>query len=394
MNKKQSKWWLVVLLVLLLLFGMTTYWYRGTILNTNTVDSTTADPWLLVTDTVTIAVTPDTAQSTCEINWLNNSVPAELSFYTITATGEERPLAYTAEPCRLIEDIRPLPYVGVELGGEPIGGLEPPSLPYSAIMALGLPDNPTTVYPTNGYWRYTMTADTSNLNCSIDSFAAVGASGQVQLAMSDYGFTANLITDDNAIGLYRLQYQATDYESPTYSFPLLDGYGEVQWKFTATDQEHMTGTLHVTGDSCVGEYPLTMALETPTVPPLYIPGQGSWTLNYGPLVCGSTVLSPSQLNLPIGNANLTVTGGGPLPMTLTFVGAPSGVQLTQTMDTNQYSSVPNLYLGVAIDPITSLPFTLMGTLNLTAVSEAQLVGTLLIQGTNGCVAGGVVQFQQ
>lgn len=392
--KKYRQWlcWLLVGVVVLLLIFL--FSCRRDQSLTPTVVTTTVDPWLLVTDVVTIAVTPQAEQSTCAINWLNNTVPADLSFYTVTATGEQRTLVYTAEPCTIAEDISALPYVGVTLDGAAIGGLQPPNLPYSGVMAPVLPNNPTTVYPTTGYWHYTMTAAANNLNCDVTTFGTVGASGQVQLAMSNYGFTADLITDTAAIHLYRLQYQATDYESSTYTFPLIEGYGEVQWRFTALDQEHMTGTLQVTGDRCVGEYPLVLDLEIATVPPIYIPTQGSWTMDYGPMVCGVTVLSPALLNLPSGIANLAVTGGGPIPMNLSFTGAPSGIQLTQSIDTNQYSSLSNLYLGTAIDPVTSVPFTLLGTLNVTALSESQLVGTLLVQGTNGCVAGGFVQFQQ
>lgn len=396
MKPQHKKWILglsvVIVLIILVLF-LSCRWYQPAA--PATIDTTiTADPWLLVTDVVTIAVTPQTEQSTCAINWLNNTAPADVSFYTITSTGEQRALASTAEPCSIAEDITTLPYVGVTLAGEAIGGLQPPHLPYSGVMAPVLPNNPTTVYPTTGYWRYTMTAAANNLNCDVTTFGTFGASGQVQLAMSNYGFTADLITDTAAIHLYRLQYQATDYESSTYTFPLLEGYGEVQWRFTALDQEHMTGTLQVTGDRCVGEYPLALDLEVATVPPIYIPTQGSWTMNYGPMVCGATVLSPATLNLPNGSASLAVTGGGPLPMNLSFTGAPSSVQLTQSLDTNQYSSFSNLYLGTAIDSVTGVPFTLLGTLNVTALSESQLVGTLLVQGTNGCVAGGFVQFQQ
>lgn len=98
-----------------------------------------------------------------------------------------------------------------------------------------------------------------------------------------------LVTDTAAIHLYRLQYQATDYESSAYTFPLLEGYGEVQWRFTALDQEHMTGTLQVTGDRCVSEYPLALDLEVATVPPIYIPTQGSWTMDYGPMVLNTNL---------------------------------------------------------------------------------------------------------
>lgn len=409
MGRLRKKRWIVLGLViglLLLSLFLLWRWYGSMIPKTaetplltntaavNAVDPITPTPWVLTTPTVQIDVIPQAdEQSPCTVTWLNESTPAELTFYTMNLAGERRNLNYTTEPCSLNENIDALTYVGVEADEEFIGGLQPPNLPYSSLMSL--PDNPTTVYPTTGYWHYTMTAAPENLNCAVGNFGAVEAAGQVELVMSNYGFTGNFITDDASISLYRLQYQSTDYESPQYSFPLANGaYGEVQYQFTALDQEHMTGTLQVTGDQCMGEYPLTMELEIPTVPPLYIPGQGNWNISYGPIVCGTAVVSPALLNLPVGSANLTVTGGGPIPMNLFFAGTPSSLQLMQASDSNIYNSVPNLYLGTALDPVTALPFTLMGTFNVAAFSDTQLVGTLLLQGTNGCASASFVQFQQ
>lgn len=407
MGTSRKKRWIVLGLVIgLLLVSLFLLWrWYGSIarttaeipLLTNTatldaVDPTSPTLWVLTTATVQIDVMPQAGQSPCIVTWLNDSAPAELTFYTMNLAGERRNLNYTTEPCSLNENIDALTYVGVEADEEFIGGLQPPNLPYSSLMSL--PDNPTTVYPTTGYWHYTMTAAPENLNCAVGNFGAVEATGQVQLVMSNYGFTGNFITDTASIYLYRLQYQSTDYASPQYSFPLLDDYGEVKFQFTAVDQTHMTGTLQVTGDQCTAEYPLTMELEIPTVPPLYIPGQGNWNISYGPIVCGTAVVSPALLNLPVGSANLTVTGGGPIPMNLSFVGTPSSLQLMQASDSNIYNSVPNLYLGTALDPVTALPFTLMGTFNVTALSSSQLVGTVLVQGSNGCTAASFVQFQQ
>jgi hypothetical protein len=138
-----------------------------------------------------------------------------------------------------------------------------------------------------------------------------------------------------------------------------------------------------------------MSLIAPTVPPIYVPRQGSWNMQYGPLVCGASVIDPATLvGIPMSNIVLSVTGGGPIPMQLAFTGAPNNINLLQSPDTNIYNSAPYLYLGTAIDPITHIPYSLMGSWNITAISETQILGTLTVLGTNGCTGATVVQLQQ
>lgn len=355
--------------------------------------------WVYVTNNLKFTATPAGDASGCTVDWLNDTA-VDMTLYTFDAAGTRRNLitSINDSTCSIAENISTLGYVGITINGEDSGGLEPPAVTAGAEgmmhLMFALPDNPTTVYPTSGIWHYTMTANENNLDCSVGSFATT-ADGQVTFITTNYGLSGTLNAEDSTIFFSRSAYANPYYESPDYSFPINDTYGSVLFSFNVTDQEHMTGSLHMEGDVCSGDYPLTMELITPTVPPIYVPHQGSWNMQAGPLVCGGNVLTPGALTgLPIGFASLSITGGGPIPMQLDFSGTSSNLRVLQSVDTNIYSSLPYLYLGTATDPITHLPYNVMGTWNLNVLSETQIIATLTMLGTNGCTGATVVQLQQ
>lgn len=360
--------------------------------------------WVYVADTIKFSITPNGDSATCTVEWINRE-PGIVTLFTIdTVTTERRELSanINESTCVVNEDISQLGYIGITLNGEDSGGLEA-SLNETANttdvagtmhVMFTLPDNPTTVYPTSGIWNYNMSLSGENLDCSVGSFAS-SSNGEVSFITTNYGLSATMNADSNSIYFSRLDYANPEYETSEYSFPTYDGYGSVRYNLHVNDQEHMAGSLHMEGDVCTGEYPITMELLTPTVPPIIVPHQGSWNIQYGPLVCGSTVVEPTTLiGMPLGSAVLSVTGGGPVPMQLSWAGSSGNLSMMQSIGTNIYSSFSNIYLGTAVDPITGIPFTLMGSWNASVLSETQIMSTLSVVGSNGCVGSTVVQLQQ
>lgn len=360
----------------------------------STSPSDLSTSWVYVTDTVRLSVSPQTNGATCSIEWLTPE-PKTLSLYTINSTGDRRILVdnASASECIIAEDITSLPYIGVTISGEDAGGLEVPTGAFASNplmhMLMALPDNPTTVYPTSGRWNYSMTASDTNLNCATGS-GGISADGLVDFVTANYGMTASLSTGSNAVFFTRAAYANPHYATPSYSTVT----GSVQYDFDVLDQEYMTGTLHMQSDVCSGDFPIEMTLEAPAGPPIYVPHQGSWNIQYAPLMCGTTpILAGSLTAVPAGVALLTVTGGGPAPMTLSFSGAPSGLMLNQSLDTNLYSGYPNMLLGMVNDAMTGQPFQLMGNWNVTALSDSLMMGTLTVVGTNGCTGATNVLFE-
>lgn len=382
---------LTVLLALLIIAFM--LYDRNPLEETATVISkvVTTNPatsWVYVTDKLQLIVSPTTAGAVCSIEWLQGT-PKTVAFYTTTETDERRTLAgnTSVETCTITEDISGFDYIGLTIDGETIGGLEPPD-GYAGVtpmhFAITLPDNPTTLYPTSGRWQYSMTANETNLTC-VTGTGGITADGSVDFVTANYGLTASLSAGSTAITFTRAGYNNPHYYTPHYS----TAAGYVEYNLDVLDQEYMQGTLHMQGDSCAGDFPIAMTLETPSVPPIYVPHQGSWNMYYGPLLCGSTPL----VNLPINTAMLSVTGGGPVPMTLSFSGTPGSLLLNQSPGTNLYSGYPNMVLGTANNVITGQPFQVIGNWNVTALSESQLMGTLAIAGTDGCSGATTVLFE-
>lgn len=361
-------------------------------------DPTTFDfsaSWVYVTDELRVYVSPQPAGATCSIEWLTRE-PLTLTLYTINETGDRRILADNASAleCLITEDIVDLEYIGVTINGEDAGGLEAPAGDSSGgglmhALLSALPDNPTTLYPTSGRWNYNMTASDTNLSC-VTGTGAISAAGSVDFITTNYGMTASLSTGSNAIFFTRAAYANPHYDTPQYSTTT----GSVEYDLDVLDQEYMNGTLHMQGDVCSGNFPITMTLETPSGPPIYVPHQGNWNIQYAPLFCGNTpILAGTLTSAPFGVAFLTVIGGGPAPMTLSFSGASSGLILNQSLGTNLYSGYPNMLLGVTNDVMTGQPFQLMGNWNVTALSDSLLMGTLMVVGTNGCTGATNVLFE-
>lgn len=350
--------------------------------------------WVYMTNELRVYVSPQADGATCSIEWLTRE-PETLALYTINATGDRRTLTdnVTATECIITEDIVDLEYIGVTINGKDAGGLEAPDGDYvgNTLMHvfMTLPDNPTTLYPTSGRWNYSMTASDENLSCVTGS-GGISADGSVDFIITNYGMTASLSTDSTAISFIRAGYANPHYDTPQYS----TATGSVEYDLDVLDQEYMKGTLHMQGDVCSGDFPIEMTLETPSSPPIYVPHQGNWNIQYAPLLCGNTpILSGTLTAAPAGAAFLTVTGGGPAPMTLSFSGAPSGLMLNQSLGTNLYSGYPNMLLGMANDVMTGQPFQLMGTWNVTALSDSLMMGTLMVVGTNGCTGATNVLFE-
>lgn len=347
--------------------------------------------WFYINDQVKVVITPQENESTCEITWGDEATPGEITLYTIDENGEKRNLevAITDTSCVISEDITDLEYVGVEIDTTDVGGLQPPDGGLSQMMYI-LPDNPTTVYPTSGQWNYNMTATADNLSCAAAS-GGFTASGPVSFTTSSHGMSAHLNADSASVHFYRPVYSNPHYESSSY--------GNVSWELDVIDQEHMTGFLHMEGEGCTGDYPITMDLDFPTVIPVYVPHQGTWMMDYGSLACGGTALELGTMSLPVGSSNLSITGGGPIPMMLLFSGWPNNLILNQSLDTNNYNSFPNMYLGTALEMVllgngvpVMMPFTVMGTFHVTAMSDSLMTGILLIQGSNGCTGASPVSF--
>lgn len=350
--------------------------------------------WVYVTDELRVQIFPQADGATCSIEWLMRE-PETLTLYTINATGDRRTLAdnVSATECSISEDITNLEYIGIIINGEEAGGLEAPDGSYTGVGFMHalffLPDNPTTVYPTSGQWNYSLTASNANLSCVTGS-GGISADGSVDFVTANYGMTASLSTGSNAISFTRAAYANPHYDTPQYSTAM----GYVEYNLDVLDQEYMKGTLHMQGDVCSGDFPITMTLETPSGPPIYVPHQGNWNIQYAQLVCGNTPILVGTLTaVPFGSAFLTVTGGGPAPMTLSFSGAPSGLILNQSLGTNLYSGYPNMLLGIANDAVTGQPFQLMGNWNVTALSDSLMMGTLMVSGTNGCTGATNVLFE-
>ncbi len=350
--------------------------------------------WLYVSEDIRISVS-NNQNNDCEVVWLSESGKT-IELFTINSNLEEENIASfsNTDNCLINKKVSTSDYIGVKLDGKKVGGMEAPlTFTASTVYAMfTLPDNPTTLYPTSGYWKYEAGYSSMNLTCAT-AMGAVGSEGTVEFTTSNDGFTASLNAEDSSIHFNRLAYDMPKYKTPEYSFPLEDGVGSVKYELEVVDQDEMTGMLHMKGDVCNGDFPIIMTLQTPTEPIIYVPHQGSWSIQYPSIMCGAAVINPGSLaNLIFDSSTLSVTGGGPAPMNLNFSGSPNSLMLSQSPDTNIYNSFPNMWLGTATDANTGA-FNVMGTITATALSDSLIMGTLMITGTNGCVGATSILFE-
>ncbi|MBI2415626.1 MAG: hypothetical protein HYV33_03130 [Candidatus Kerfeldbacteria bacterium] len=356
-----------------------------------------SNSWVYVTNKLKLIIAPN---GNCAVTWIDRE-PGNIELHTFNATGQKRILDSTIDDasCIVGEDISTLNYIGITVDDVNSGGLEPPietdgSNFYHLMFTL--PDNPTTLYPTSGQWNYKATQSSANLDCAVAT-GGFTAEGPVQFATSNYGFTASLSTASAAIHFTRQGYASPHYETLPYNFPIPEAsdYGTVSYELDVLDQEIMKGTLHLQGDVCSGDFPIEMTLQAPSGPPIYVPHQGSWNVQYAPLACGSSVVNPANVaDLPFNFSTLSITGGGPAQMQLNFDGSPGDLFLTQTsVESNLYTSWPLLWLGTVSDPSLGA-YNLFGSWTVTALSDSLMIGTLAVTGTNGCSGGTTVQFEQ
>ncbi|MBT4917114.1 hypothetical protein HN709_00180 [Candidatus Peregrinibacteria bacterium] len=288
-------------------------------------------------------------------------------------------------------------YIGMEIDGEEVGGFHSKSLPMLSPFA-PFPDNPQTVRPTSGIWDFTMTITTAGLSgakCP-QGMRTMTTTGQGNLNVTPDGLNAEMIMDGQNVDFYRVAITDTQYESFEMPFPAFDENGNgvtglASYKFTALDQESIEGELFWDNTvGCTGTYPFGMELVLATEIPPYVPAQGMWDLSISPFICGNTPVDPVTLsNIPWGPGMLSVSGGGPVPMTLSMSTAHSPLTLMQTADSNFYTSlVPNMLFGTVmsppIPPLPPMPVTLSGTFQGWAQSENSIIGVVTGFGTNGC----------
>lgn len=306
------------------------------------------------------------------------SDPAEIA----ASESEERSVAFPGAEAPDESD-----YIGLELGGEAAGGL------YSATLFSTMPpgmggamgDNPSTIRPTSGYWSFEMSGETADLSGSEcpTTMGGFGSAGQVLLEVTPDGLSTDMKVEGESINFFRPSLNDTFYDGFEDTFPVKTGedsvtYGTVKYTYNALDQDKIEGKVYWdNSQGCTATYPFAMELEVPTEIQPYIPEQGAWVLSYGPtLTCGDSSVSTSMLfNSAPGPGIMTVTGGGPLPMTLNIDLSLGYLLLTQTPQTNYYSSPPNMFLGIAPDD-QGYPIVISGTFQGWAQSDTNIVGHL------------------
>jgi len=289
----------------------------------------------------------------------------------------------------LDEDIKDGAFVGLEIGGEAHGGFYAASMMSSMPPAFSTLDDPATIRPTSGYWQFTMNGNSENLgggNCP-NGAAAFSSLGEVEFDVAQNGLSSTLNIDSQNINFYRPDINAVNYESYEYTFSTPTSTGAVSFTFDAVDQEKVQGQLHWdNNEGCSGAYPFSMELIQPTEFPPFVPKQGTWNLTYqNQFICGSAIIDPANVYIPINTGNLDVLGGGPNPMILNYSMVNGNLNLIQQGYTNHYTPVMSMqFLGMYIDPNTGLAFPLSGTYDIWMNSEISASGLLMLFGPNNC----------
>ena len=285
--------------------------------------------------------------------------------------------------------------IGITLGDTDYGLFMSSSIMSTLPNPLYPPDNPSTIRPTSGVWDFAMSADTGNLSGTECPSGPGGfsSSGEATLNVSSNGLNAVLDIDDQFVSFTRPNPNDTLYDSYEMSFPTMDKEGNpttgtVRFSFNVVDQEVIDNGILAWDDlqGCTGTYPFTLEFKYATEIPSYVPSQGLWQTTSAPVFCGASPDLSAFLNMPQGVGDMSVTGGGPLPLMLNLSTSTIPLFMMQNEDSNFYSVMPNfIYLGNYFDPITNMNISYTGTLfNFMATSETNITGVMLVNGSNGC----------
>lgn len=259
-------------------------------------------------------------------------------------------------------------------------------------------DNSSTIRPTSGIWDFQMSGSVENLTGSEcpQGNANFASSGEARLSVSPDGLNAVLNIDGQIVSFIRPNFNDTLYDSYEMTFMTKNEEdnsipGTVRFSFNAIGQEKIENGKLIWDNKagCGGTYPFTMELIQATEIPPYVPAQGAWMITYPlPIICGSNSadLTSALYNLPNGSGNMSVTGGGPLPLALNLATDPVPLNMVQNGYSNFYNPfVGNLFLGSYVNPSTSTNVNYTGQyLHIIVNSETSISGTILVTGTDGC----------
>jgi hypothetical protein len=159
-------------------------------------------------------------------------------------------------------------------------------------------------------------------------------------------------------------------------------YGNNSWTLTPQSQTSITGELNWDNTlGCTARYPIGMSFQSLADPTIFALCEGTWTVDYNPIVCGATVISPASLPmLPIGAGSLDVSYAIDVPISLSFSSLSSYQSLPNLGGTNVYGSGnPNMMLGGTVD-FMGQPLVVVGGVQMVATSTTSIQGVLTVFG--------------
>ncbi len=281
---------------------------------------------------------------------------------------------------------------------EDYANLSPAIVP-SALMAGGeLAGLGGSVTPNPGNWSFEMTLGTGYLSGSScpDGGSSGTTTGEADLIVSNDGFSAMWMIDGEVVTFNRMS-ASDNYQSPSYVFEVENDesvvYGTSRWTLTPASQTSIAGELHWDNSlGCTADYPISMTFDSLADPSIYALCEGTWTIVYNPIVCGSTVVDPSALPLlPYASGELDVSYAAAIPLFLSYDSVTGYQSLPNISGTNMYGTgYPNMTLGPAVLDSLGNPLVLVGGVQMTALSTTQIVGIVNVIGfgVNPCSGSG------
>ncbi len=275
----------------------------------------------------------------------------------------------------------------LSLGNEP-AAVFMTSSEYSELSPVALdPSLAAYIDPLSGEWSFEMDLGVEYLtgtNCPSAPLSMTSV-GECTLIVSSSGYAATWTIDGSVIALSRSA-SSNAFESAAYYFEVESDegtvYGTNGWTLTPSSSTSIAGTLAWNNNlGCSANYPIWMSHNVSSSPVIHALCEGTWNISYSSMVCGGNVISPASLPLlPYPQGTLDVTYLLEEPISLTLGSFSNYQSLPNIGGTNTYGTLlPNIVLGTTTDP-AGAPLTIVGGLQLTAVSPTQMSGVLVMNG--------------
>lgn len=223
----------------------------------------------------------------------------------------------------------------------------------------------------------------------------ISTEGDATLIVGSGGAALTLHADSTTVSFHG---GGGHYQSFPMPFPVRDPddntvFGTVTFEIVSADESRIEGFVHWQALGCQGDYPFDMDLAVPFGLSAETPQEGTWILEWVPICqtsSGAVIGAEALPGMIPPTATMAVSGGGAANLSALFSFSGASVMLSQIGNpsaSNFYGSpFGSTYLGVAVDPVTSVAGPIMGGFTGALISPTQFVGSFILSG--GCNGGG------